>query len=361
MKNDYDAPEGESFDEIYQSDGLRWMSVVVVLLVVFGFFSLAWYAWRTNTRQATEEGELVVVEADTSPYKEQPEDPGGMQFPHQDKDVYNKLVAGEKESATDDRLLPPPEEPMTERQITAQHGEPTASWINKRLHPEGEAVDTLEDGDKPSLEVVEAAPEEAAKPEPQKEAVVEKEAAPEKVDAKEEVKEAVKEKPKAEPTPEADKKRHEEVKAQTEVHAYVPPKPVVKPWMPKEPAKPVEQAAPAVDPIVAQAEKFAEEKQPPIVQAVKKETPAVTPPPATGGVEVQLAALRSHAEAETVWQKLSVKHGDVLGGKSHRIVSAEIPGKGTYYRLRVSTGSAAAAKSLCASLSSRNQACMVTR
>lgn len=359
MKNDYDAPEGEAFDEIYQSDGLRWMSVVVLLLVVFGFFSLAWYAYRTNTQPAEENGEILVVEAEDSPYKERPDDPGGMKFPHQDKEVYNRLVTGEPQpEGAVERLLPAPEEPMTERTIAQAEADADAApdaWINKKLHPSNEKVEILED----SAAVVPA--EEVSEEKPADEKPTEEVAVEEKpVSVAEE---------KKEPAPEVkDEKRSEEVKVQEEIPAYVPPKPVVKPWMPvkkEEAAKVEETAVAAVDPIVAQAEKFVQEKEQKVA-AVKEAAPATPKPPVaapavTGGVEVQLAALRSQTEAQSTWQRLSVKHGDVLAGKAHRIVAADIPGKGMYYRLRVSAGSAAAAKSLCATLSSRNQPCMVTR
>lgn len=344
MRNDYDAPEGETFDEIYQSDGLRWMSIVVVLLVVLGFFSLAWYAYRTNTTAGGEEGEILIVEGDTLPYKQRPENPGGMQFPNQDKEVYNKLVAEDEKAThnTVERLLPPPEEPVTRPQPTEEAAadeeekKPT-SWINSKLHqePKEEMEEKLEVVEAPAQQ---AAPQEAKKTE---------DAAPE-----------VREQRKAEVTP------------QQKIPAYVPPKPVVKPWMPVEktqeavkedvteaPAK----APAAADPIVAQAEKFVQEKQvkTPVSPPSAPAAPAAAP--AAGNVEVQLAALRSKAEAESLWQKLLARHRDLLSGKSHRIVTAEIAGKGTFYRLRVGTSSPAAATSLCASLTQRNQACILAR
>ena len=365
MKNDYDAPEGESFDEIYQSDGLRWMSIIVVLLVVFGFFSLAWYAYRTNTGPTVGEGEVFVVEGDAAPYKERPEEPGGMVFPHQDKDVYNRLVAADEEAAEKpvERLLPPPENPLTERRpATSEENKSQAtSWINTRIHPE-----TVPEQQK--TEVIEAAP--APEPAPVSEPTPTPESAPapepaplsESAPAPEEKKseEAKNEAPK-------DEVRKEELKALKDVPAYVTPNPVVKPWVPVEkaqekPAETTKQETASDDPIVAQAEKFTQEKQPqPPAPPAPVKPPVAAPAPSTGSVEVQLAALRSHAEAETVWKGLSARHRDVLGGKSYRVVEANIPGKGTYYRLRVAAASATAAKSLCATLTQRNQACILVR
>ncbi len=333
MKNDYDAPEGEAFDEIYQSDGLRWMSVLVVLLVVFGFFSLAWYAYRTNTRQAMQEGEIMVVEGDASPYREKPANPGGMEFPHQDKEVYNRLVAKDEQArpGSVERLLPPPEAPMARSEISEPDNKEASSWIKGQAEPaEDDASDAVE---------ASAAQQPSAQPDPKQEA--------------------------------RQDTRKDEVKLQNDVPAYVPPKPVEKPWVPVEKTQETQEVAKETakpetspDPIVAQAEKFVQEKKPqqqPPVQPEPIKKVAPTTAPVSGGVEVQLAALRSRAEAETVWQKVSARHKDVLSGKSYRIVTAEIPGKGTFYRLRVSMGSAAAAKSVCSTLNQRNQACILAR
>lgn len=351
MKNDYDAPDGEAFDEIYQSDGLRWMSIMVVCLVVFGFFSLAWYAYRTNTAPLGEEGEVYVIEGDDSPYKEKPENPGGMVFAHQDKDVYNRLVAQDEQEAGKpvERLLPPPESPFAERHAQLEgKKEPASSWINKDLHPEAQER-------APTMEVVKA-------PENKEEAPVQETVEPQK--GPEEAKEV------------ETQKEQEKAPEKVALPDYAPPKPVVKPWVPveKTPEKVAEEKIaqekaapheekPPVDPIVAQAEKFTQEKQPaPPPPPASPKPPIAEPAIAAGGsVEVQLSALRSRAEAETVWQALSTRHRDVLGGKSHRIVTADIPGKGTYYRLRVGVASAAAAKSLCSTLTQRNQACILAR
>ncbi len=327
MKNDYDAPEGEAFDEIYQSDGLRWMSVIIVLLVIFGFFSLAWYAWRNNTQSVDTGGELIVVEADTAPYKEQPDEPGGMEFPHQDKEVYNRLVAdGEAGEEQVERLLPEAEQPLKKRVVAAEAEGKTASWINKKIHPSGT--------DDTTVEVIEAAEKEAQQ-EPVETA---------KAEAVQEEREKT--------------ERRDEVKSQSEIPAYVPPKPVVKPWLPKEePKKEVETVSkkPVADedPIVQQAENY--------VKKAAQVPPAVKKEPAASAVEVQLAALRSRAEAETVWKRLSVRHKDLLAGRSHRIMEANIPGKGTYYRLRVGAASAADGKSLCSRFSQRKQACILAK
>jgi tetratricopeptide (TPR) repeat protein len=52
------------------------------------------------------------------------------------------------------------------------------------------------------------------------------------------------------------------------------------------------------------------------------------------GPEVQLGAWRSQAEAEAGWAKAVSRSGGALDGLSRHIVRADLPGQGTYYRLR---------------------------
>lgn len=80
---------------------------------------------------------------------------------------------------------------------------------------------------------------------------------------------------------------------------------------------------------------------------------------AAAGAEVQLGAWRSEAEAKAGWEKArKAAGGGVLEGLSPRIVTADLPGKGRYYRLRTVTQNPVA---LCASLRAVGQDCMRAR
>lgn len=76
-------------------------------------------------------------------------------------------------------------------------------------------------------------------------------------------------------------------------------------------AKPHGQAAPATVPAAA--------------------TPA--PAPAIGGALVQLAALKTEADAQAEWQRLAHKYPDLLGGR-RPVISKTEHGGNTYWRLR---------------------------
>lgn len=94
-----------------------------------------------------------------------------------------------------------------------------------------------------------------------------------------------------------------------------------------------------------------------------KSAPVADVPQVAGsGERVQLGAFRSNAEAEKHWQKLARANGDLLKGKPHQVVRADLGAKGVFYRLRVAGfNDKDAAKALCKQLSSRGQGCFVVQ
>src|SRR3546814_1595052 len=59
-----------------------------------------------------------MIKAEDAPIKHRPEEPGGMDVPHQDKLVFNRLAPGQVENQVE-RLLPPPEEPVAKPEPSA--------------------------------------------------------------------------------------------------------------------------------------------------------------------------------------------------------------------------------------------------
>ncbi|MDE3015345.1 MAG: SPOR domain-containing protein [Pseudomonadota bacterium] len=111
-------------DDDNSSPTARWLPAAVVFAVVSGFVALAWYAYHAGM-QSLKNDDLLVVEADKTPIKEKPSDPGGMQFPDQDKTIF-ETFNGAPVPPKVERVLPPPEEPAP-----ADKG--TAAWINNKL------------------------------------------------------------------------------------------------------------------------------------------------------------------------------------------------------------------------------------
>jgi tetratricopeptide (TPR) repeat protein len=77
--------------------------------------------------------------------------------------------------------------------------------------------------------------------------------------------------------------------------------------------------------------------------------------------QVQMGAWRSQAEADAGWDKARARAGGLLDRLSPHVVTADVPGKGRYYRLRVSPASGQSRASLCNSLAAKDVTCMPVR
>jgi tetratricopeptide (TPR) repeat protein len=80
-----------------------------------------------------------------------------------------------------------------------------------------------------------------------------------------------------------------------------------------------------------------------------------------GGLDVQLGAWRSEGEASAGWDKARLRASGALDGFSPHVVTADLPGKGRYYRLRVSVTAGQSRMAFCAALSARGVACLPAR
>lgn len=77
--------------------------------------------------------------------------------------------------------------------------------------------------------------------------------------------------------------------------------------------------------------------------------------------QVQLGAWRSEAEARDGWQKARMRAGAQLGGVEPHVIAADIPGKGRYYRLRVSPSAGVSPGQFCEGLTAQGVACFPAR
>ncbi len=75
---------------------------------------------------------------------------------------------------------------------------------------------------------------------------------------------------------------------------------------------------------------------------------------------IQLAALKSEAEANKAWTRILAKHNDVLGALTVHIVRADLGSQGIYYRVQAGPfADKASAKAACDKLKSGGQQCLV--
>ena len=105
----------ENDDDISNANGiLKWIPTIMLVSVVTGFLLLSYYAYNTG-RQSVKEDDLLVIEAEKTPMKEKPLDPGGMKFPNQDKTIF-ETFSNNQAPAKVERVLPTPEEPITKNE-----------------------------------------------------------------------------------------------------------------------------------------------------------------------------------------------------------------------------------------------------
>lgn len=85
--DEYDVEE-EEYDYEEKS---KIIPYAVMAIALVAFVSLGYYAYNSGTENI-EEGELMLIQADNTPVKEKPMDPGGMKFPYQDKSVFETIT-----------------------------------------------------------------------------------------------------------------------------------------------------------------------------------------------------------------------------------------------------------------------------
>ena len=113
---------------------------------------------------------------------------------------------------------------------------------------------------------------------------------------------------------------------------------------------------PAKQPAVEQSTLPATPQPPAPVQSVRQ--PAADQ---SGKGEVQLGAFRSEAEARAAWAKAQTQAGQLLSGREPRVVVADLPGKGRYYRLRTNPASGVSQRQFCDSLTAKGLGCFPVR
>lgn len=121
MRNEEEDVEFENASGI-----MKWIPTIMLVSVITGFIMLAYYAYHSG-KESVKEEELLVIEAEKTPIKEKPEDPGGMKFPNQDKTIF-ETFSNSPTPPKVERVLPSPEEPITQtetKETPAENAEST--------------------------------------------------------------------------------------------------------------------------------------------------------------------------------------------------------------------------------------------
>jgi hypothetical protein len=329
-----DEEDDENQQPIYDDDEneggvFRWMSVLVVILAVAGFFGLAWYAYR-NGGETVDEKDVELIKADKTPVKEAPANPGGMQIPNQDKTVYG-LISGKTEKPVVERILPAPEEPMP------RASGDTETWMSDSLKHKIDGGKTAgTQVIEPNNTTAEALPKEQFNPAKVRDAAI---PAPDS--------QAAGALPSVAPSVQV-------AAATPKALPVIPPASSAPPVPAVAPAQPKATAPAAASKPAANDSDEDEEKKPATPPA------SVAAPPA--GIRVQLGAYKSQGEAESNWARIAHKFSDDMADKQHYIVRADLGGKGVFYRLQLAPfPSSGDAEQFCLDFVSAGQGCIVAQ
>ncbi|MDE0390565.1 MAG: SPOR domain-containing protein [Rhodospirillales bacterium] len=387
-------------DEKAESRRPRLLPVWILL----GAAALSGGAWAVMEMRGDgpplDEASVPLITASAEPWKVRPADPGGLEIPNQGTLIYETLTTSDPEEAPE-RILPPPEEPMSPPQPETDRAEELAVAASggerevATLQPESGGVE------EPAPATVEqAAPPESETPEPD----AAEEARPTDIEAPTEpdpIEEALLPELDA-PWPDSVPRPHPPkpgTLAATRVD--VAPLPEL-----DDPASANETPSPAAD-VPASAENVPELEPEtlalldellerdseaasapgrqqyvgsvplPIFKPVRaaraapptepvEETVVTAPEPVQSGSRtwryVQLGAANTRSPLEGHWEMLRRRHGDVLVGLSPLIMPVDSGDSGITYRLRAGPLSdAGAAQRVCAQLKERGLACFVPR
>ncbi|KAB0681988.1 SPOR domain-containing protein [Aureimonas leprariae] len=294
------------------------VSAAALVLVAGLGFSM----WKGGSVVPGVGDEPLLIKADAEPYKVAPKDPGGRAYPNQNKAVYDRVAAPGKtvdETPTQHALLKTAEEPMD---------------LPKE---EERSYDDL-----PGVEIGDTTAEDEGKDET-------------RVTAATETAEAS-----GEPVLQPRKVRTLSVGADGRL-IQADAAPAAKPAAPVHAAATKSAAEPqAADPIQVAAVAPIRPAAP-MVSEPAAEPAAVAAPMPVGAFFVQVSSQPSEAAAQQSMRSFGSKYGSVVGGRQVGIQSAEVAGKGTYWRVRVAANTKEEASGLCSKLKSAGASCFVTR
>ena len=237
---------------------------------------VAWFVLAPQYKQAHKD--IPTIHRPETAVKVKPENPGGMDIPNQDKDIYNLVEKKDVDNTVVENLLPTPEQPKLP-DIVPEVTDVNATDLN-------EIVDVVSEENSEDV---------AAKPQ----------------DLLEENKTEVKET--------AQKVEEKSETAKSDATKAV-----------TETKEKVEEKAAEVKETVKEQAQAAEKNVEKTVEKIA-EKPAVV---ANGKWQVQLVASSNKAAVEKVWSDASSKYAGVLKGLPHEVQNVDLGSKGTMYRLR---------------------------
>lgn len=343
------------------------VAAAVVLVAVAGALA---YKWTGSTG-----GEPVVIMADKTPMKVQPEKTANAAVPNQDKAVFDKDATAAPVTPKQEQLVTTREDPVD--LAADEDGEvPIADKVDARIDP---ADQDLAANDPAPERNGALAPRKVqtmvVKPDGTMVASITPDAPPAGTGAA------------AAPVERPGNTATGPVSADDPVGALaggdpVEPEPALAPEAPAAAAPAAPKAQVAAKPV--ETKKITQEtvasvapKNVPVVESRPAEQPldivdrvpaknapaqqVASAAPAAGSYFIQVASQPSVEGAQKTYASLSQKHAGVIGGRGVDIKQAEIAGKGTFYRVRIPAGSKNDAANLCSKYKSAGGSCFVTQ
>jgi len=302
----YDVAEDDD-----QRTGRGWLMLVAIFAVAAALAGVIFFAYQ----QGREEGIRAappVLRADQSPEKAAPEDPGGMEIPHQDKQIFDRITDDTGADAAQnpvERLLPPPEEPIKRPVAPAPAPAATGAAPAASTPATPQSIPTVSEPAASEPAASEPAASDTAAPESVASGPIASEPAPDPQTVPAE----------AAATPDAAADKTTDETGRIEVATLPAPAPAA-------------EQAPAPDPAAAGA----------------------------GEWLVQVGAFRDAQAARAEWGKIAGKHPDILATRTADIQSVDLAERGIWYRLRASAfATQDEARAACARLKAAGTDCLV--
>ena len=364
--------------------------------ILLGAAVLAGGAWAVTERMGGGEGppsdevSVPLITASAEPWKVRPDDPGGLKIPNQGTLIYETLTTAEPEEAPE-RVLPPPEEPLSPPQpepdsaealaVAGSGADPAVAALQPDADDDGEPA--------PAPETTPAEPEvaepivveEALSIEPERptEPNLVQEAPPLELEISdsETVPLPAPPKPGTLAAMLAEEARLSELDepASAEVPIREPQPPPAAEELPELEAETMALVEEVLqrDPAASVAPPQAEGEDPvplppykPVRLARAEPARESLPSPATDQPRawryVQLGTANARSPLETLWETLRRRHDDALTGLSPLIMPVDRGDNGIFYRLRAGPlTDVAAAQRVCERLKARGRECFVAR
>ena len=280
--------------------GLRRIFIVIGVLIVFAILvSVIAASWPNGG--SDDAGAVPIIRADTTPMKVKPEEPGGMNVPNKDSTIFETL-RGEPEEPKTENLL---EDTADTDSVLPQPAPAPVGEVKKEVAAADAAIAPAPAAAAPKAEMKQPA---------------------QKLETEEETEDSVEE-----DVPEKTGTIIDELKTEARGNADAPkaiaPAPVKKVDAPK------------------------------VVEKPKTVAPAA--PVTAGTAYIQLAAVKSTAEASTLWAKQKAKNPE-LGSLSMRTQTVQTGGA-TLYRVQAGPVSRDSALSICSAIKARGGSCILAK